>query len=300
MKFVAELTNTKIVCSELKVKDYKELLKCSFGDEPNKLIFIETVCDVFSNITNKPSEYFKSLNIIDFFLLLLETRINSQGDSCRVSVTKDDKQMTLELRLDYIRDELKEAINSIVSHTIKQNNTEVVFEYPSVERLTTEASEDYLYFIKEVSIKKNDSIKTLTIKSNKEAELLFEKLSPKICLDIMQQFDEFLKPCVELNFLKRYGLDKHSLNFIPSLDSLIWFSKLILNESLGSFYDNLFYLSHLGHINLEYVENLSPGEYLYMTKKLEAVLSQNVPSPQDENVYTSTDDIDDGFFEEPV
>jgi hypothetical protein len=300
MKFIAELTNAKVLCNELKVKDYKELLKCIFGDEPDKVIFIETVCDVFSNITNKPAEYFKSLNAIDFFLLLLETRINSQGDACKVSITKDSKQMSLELRLDYIRDETKKAFESINSTIIKQDNIEVVFECPSVERLLDNVTDEHLYFIKEASIKKNNSIKTIKINNNEQAKLLFEKLAPKISLQIIKKFEEFLKPCVEVNFLNRYKIDDQKLNFIPSIDNILWYSKLMFNESLDTFYDNLFYLSHLGHLNLEYVESLSPGEYIYMTKKLQSTLAQNSSSPQDENSYIPGDDTDDGFFEEPA
>lgn len=298
MKFVAELITTKVLCNELKVKDYKEILKCSFGDDPNKFIFVETICDIFSSITNKPVEYFKSLNVIDFFLLLLEVRINSQGDACKVSIIKDKKQMSLELRLDYIRDELKEAFKSI-STVLQTNTTDLVFEYPSIERLLEETTEDYLYFIKQASIKKNESTKTILINTNKEANLLFEKLSPKTSLQIIKLFEKFIKPCVEINFLKRYDLGNQTLNFIPSISSVIWFCKLMFNESLEVFYDNLFYLSHLGHFDLNYVEALSPGEYVYMTKKLESVLSQKSSSSQDEQTYEPGDE-EDGFFEEPV
>lgn len=298
MKFVAELITTKVLCNELKVKDYKEILKCSFGDDPNKFIFVETICDIFSSITNKPVEYFKSLNVIDFFLLLLEVRINSQGDACKVSIIKDKKQMSLELRLDYIRDELKEAFKSI-STVLQTNTTDLVFEYPSIERLLEETTEDYLYFIKQASIKKNESTKTILINTNKEANLLFEKLSPKTSLQIIKLFEKFIKPCVEINFLKRYDLGNQTLNFIPSISSVIWFCKLMFNESLEVFYDNLFYLSHLGHFDLNYVEALSPGEYVYMTKKLESVLSQKSSSSQEEQTYEPGDE-EDGFFEEPV
>jgi hypothetical protein len=298
MKFVAELITTKVLCNELKVKDYKELLKCTFGDEPDKFIFVETICDIFSSITNKPAEYFKSLNVIDFFLLLLEVRINSQGDACKVLIVKDEKQMSLELRLDYIRDELKQTFKS-VSTVLQMNTTDLVFEYPSVERLLEETTEDYLYFIKQASIKKDDFIKTIPINTNKEAGLLFEKLSPKISLEIIKLFEEFIKPCTEINFLKRYNLEDQTLNFVPSITSILWFCKLMFNESLEVFYDNLFYLAHLGHISLDYVESLSPGEYVYMTKKLESVLSQNSSSSQDEQAYVP-DDEGDGFFEEPA
>lgn len=299
MKFVAELTNTKVLCNELKVKDYKELLKCSFGDEPDELIFIETVCDIFANMTNKPADYFKNISIIDFFLLLLETRINSQGDSCKVNVTKEGKQMSLELRLDYIRDEVKEIFKSF-NTTIKQDNVEVGFECPSVQRLLDYKNKDgYLYFINKASIKSGNSVKTMEINNNEEAELLLEKLSPRVSLQIINQFQDVSKCCIKTNFLKRYKIEDQKLNFTPSIDSLIWYTKLIFSESLDVFYDNVFYLAHLGHLSLDYVDNLSPGEYTYMIRKLESTLASQRSSsvPDEEANYATDDDMDDGFFE---
>ena len=68
MKFVVETTTAKILCSELTIEHYKELLKCSFGDEPDIYTFCETICEVFANLTNKPIEYFYNLNLLDLML----------------------------------------------------------------------------------------------------------------------------------------------------------------------------------------------------------------------------------------
>ena len=107
MKFVSNLSKETLICSELQVKDYKELLKASYGEDINKLIFVETLCEIFAKTTNKPTEYFKKLNIIDLFCLLLDVRINSQGDICKVVITRDEKKMNLELRLDLIKGDLE-------------------------------------------------------------------------------------------------------------------------------------------------------------------------------------------------
>ena len=219
MKFVAELTNTKVLCNELKVKDYKELLKCSFGDEPDELIFIETVCDIFGNMTNKPADYFKNISIIDFFLLLLETRINSLGDSCKVSITKDEQPMSLELKIDSIRDEIKEAFGKSASccSTVEQDNIKIGLGFPSVQKLLEKTDEEYLYFVQNVSIKNNNSVKTININSNEEARLLLEKLSPRVLLQVVEYVKELLKDCSKLNFLTRYRINEQTLNFIPSI-----------------------------------------------------------------------------------
>ena len=299
MKFVSELSKDTLICSELQVKDYKELLKCTYGDDTNQLIFIETLSEIFSKVANKPTEHFKKLNVIDLFCLLLDVRINSLGDICKVVITKDDKKMNLELRLDFIRDDLKNLFN-VLSTTIEQSNVKVEFECPSVERLLQKANEEYLYFIKGSYIKKDNFAKFVEIATNDHAQMFFEKLSPKVSLQIIEQFESFVKSATGINFLSRYGIEDQTLNFLPSLSSLIWFTKLIFNESLESFYDNLFYLSHHGHMNAEYIENSAVGEYNYFVTCLKNVLSPKESSPEQTEEDFSPDEEDPGLTEEPL
>ena len=296
MKFLSELSTDSFICSELQVKYYKELLKCSFGDEPNERIFIDTICEICSKVTNKDSEYFKQLNVIDLFCLLLDIRINSQGDVCKVVVTKDEKQMNLELRLDYIKEELK-AIHKLFSNlTIKSNDLEVMFECPSSERLLQKADEEYFYFIK--NIYSTSSGKHININTNNEAKLLCEKLPAKISLQIMQKFEELVKCITSINFLSRYGITEQNLIFFPTLSSLIWFVKLIFGESLETFYDNLFYLSHLGHMSTEYIESSVVGEYNYFVSCLQRTLAaKNGPQEPTEQFIS---DEEAGFIDEPA
>ena len=282
MKFVSKLSTEIVLCDELKVKLYKELLKCTYGDEPNKIIFVETLYEILSSATNKPLEYFKKLNIIDLFCLLLDTRINSQGDICKVVVTNNDKQMNLELNLNYIRSELSDVLTNLSSVNVVQNDIEVVFECPSMERSCQEAEEEYLYFIKGVRAEVNGETKFAHITTNEQAKLLFEKVSPKVSLQIIERFQKLIDVISNTNFLSRYGLTEQKLIFFPSIDNFIWFTKLIFNESLETFYDNLFYLSHLGHMSTEYIENANVGEYNYFVSCLQRTLAAKNSSPEPE------------------
>ena len=99
MNFLSKLSKETLICSELRVKEYKNLLKCTYGDNPEQIIFIETLCEVLSVVANKPVEYFKKLNIVDLFCLVLDLRVNSLGNVCKVVITKDEKKMNLELFL---------------------------------------------------------------------------------------------------------------------------------------------------------------------------------------------------------
>ncbi len=292
MKFVSKLTNESVVCSELKVKDYKEILKCTLGDEPDQNIFIETICEVLEHTTNKHADFFKRLSVVDLFVLLLDIRINSQGDVCKVVVTKDGKQMTLELRLDYIRDEVLELSKQFSDGTIKQNSLEVGFECPSLSRLMEETDEEYLYFIKNFKSKK-----LVEIRSNEQARLLFDKLPVKVSMEIIKKFEELVKSFSQHNFLSRYKITEQQLTFLPSFSSLLWFVKLLFNEPLDVFYDNLFYLSHLGHLNAQYVDQCSVGEYMLFVSQLKRTLSKSQPPSEDQTIPDDEDDFS-GQFEE--
>ena len=297
MRFVSKLSKESLICSELKVKDYKEILKCIFGEEPNKTIFVETICEILSKTSNKEITYFKSLNVIDLFCLLLDVRIHSQGEVCKVSITKEEKQMSLELRLDYIRDDVKAAFGLPSSLIIEQNNVGIVLECPSVERLLQEADDEYLYFIKGATIK-NSLNKFIEIKTNKEASLLFERLLPKVSLQIIEKFEDCIQQLTNINFLSRYGIKNQTLSFVPSLDSLIWFTKLIFNESLETLYDNIFYLSHSAHMGSEYIENCIVGEYTYFVNCLQRTLAVDSPNPTPDDEFVSDEEA--GLSEEPI
>ena len=298
MKFVSNLSKETLICSELQVKDYKELLKASYGEDINKLIFVETLCEIFAKTTNKPTEYFKKLNIIDLFYLLLDVRINSQGDICKVVITKDEKKMNLELRLDLIKGDL-ELIFQDLSAVISHNNLEIAFECPSAERLLQPTSEQYFYFIKGVYINKDNVRHFVEFPTNEHARLFLDKVTPKVAMQVVKQFEQFVGTISSVNFLSHYGIEDQTLTFLPSIDSLIWFAKLMFSETLESFYDNLFYLSQLGHMNADYVERLVVGEYNYFVNCLKRTLASKESSETQSADQLNHDD-DVGLSDEPV
>jgi hypothetical protein len=284
VKFNVELLSESFLCSELTVKHYKEILKCSYGDEPDVHSFVNTITEVLADITNKSPEYFLNCGVVDIFLLLLKAKINSQGESCKISIMKDDKQMNLELRFDYVYDDIKEWFSPFLNKNLTLDSVEVTFGSPTIKMLIEEKCDDEIvYFIKGCKIiGKHD--KLLTPQNLKESKLLFESLPPKLAADLYSHFNSFAKELSTKNLLSRYPMigDEQKLMFSPSIESLIWFTKLMFNEPLDGFYDNLFYLTNLGHFSTDYIERCTPGEYIYFTKKLEYTLSKQNPSPENQ------------------
>tara|TARA_R110000868_G_scaffold302194_1_gene562707 strand:- start:180 stop:1088 length:909 start_codon:yes stop_codon:yes gene_type:complete len=300
MIFPINLLKTKLLCSELSLKDYKEILKITYGDEPSVPIFIETITSILSRLTNTDQSFFKELNIIELLIVLIELRIQSMGDAVTITLKEESANTSLELRLDWIKEDLLLVCNQFNDHTIQQNNFNITLSPPSIEKLLESTDEEYLYFIKKVLNKNNDqSIVTSNVNL---AKMFFDKLSARTAANIIKYFENFVTTLKNSNFLSRYGIEKQILVFIPTIESLMWFVKLLFNESIDSFYDNIFYLSHYGHLNSSYIEQCTPGEYIYFTKKLQQVLNQQKGTEENETSFPADsnnlpEDLQDGYIE---
>lgn len=257
MKFLSKLSSDTIVYKELTVKDYREILKCSLGENPDHALFVENLCSVLSNLTDRPPSYFENLNIIDLFCLLVDIRSNSLG-SCKVVLTEGEKKINLELNLDLLKEDMS-LLFPLISQNILHNHINVTFECPSLKRLIQgDNANEYISFIKECKIFDQN---VLSISSNKQALMLFEQLSPQLSLQIIEYYNSFVSKLLQINFLSPYNITKQQITFLPNMEFLLWFIKIIFNENLHSFYENMFYLSYTGKMNIEYIETLAVGEY---------------------------------------
>ena len=293
MKFLSTLSKEILTCTELKVKDYKEILKCCLGETPNKLIFVETVCEILSGITCTSLDYIKSLNIIDLFCLILDVRANCLG-GCKLILTQESKKFNVELDLSVVKEETMSLFDQL-STTIKHNKIEILLECPSINRLIQQTSDDYLSYIKGVTITKNRKKRFIEINTNEQAEMFFDKIPPRTSLQIIHKFNEFVEKVTGLNYLSRYGFKEQQLVFLPSLDSLIWFMKLMFNEPLSSVYENIFYLGYSGKMNAQYVENIAVGEYNYFIGLLRQAIAAQKTAQTNEQTVTN----DAGLFGDP-
>lgn len=277
MKLESRLISDTLMFEELKLKHYKDLLKCLYGDTPDKKTFVTTIIEISSAITNKPVDFFKQLNIVEFAMFLLDLRMSVLGPSGGIVVTRNDKQMNLEIDLTNFKQDLKEAYNTVLKTTIAyEDKIFVDLECPSFERLLDEEEKDeYIKYIKKIVIKTKSEQIEILVKTNKQARELFYQLMPKLSLQVINFCENVVKTGTKANLLARYKLlDNQQILFLPSLDILIWILKLFFNESLSVIYENLFYLSYSGKLDLSYVENCTVGEYTFFVNTLRNVLSK--------------------------
>ena len=272
MVFAIKLSEDSVLhCSELKVKHYKEILKATYGEDNDEASVLQTLSIVLSSIIDKPKEFFlNELSIFQLLYIVVELRNQSLGNELGLTI-KDKKTVTLNLQI--VLNELKRFCQKYNNKFVEETNIKLQFGLPSVNRLLTPSEDESSYFLKTVKVTNGKELIT-NISSNDEAKKVLDTVSAKLVIKFREAFDEFINDLKELNFLKRYKVDT-VLGFTPTVDNLIWFIKLIFNESLEVFYSNLFYLAKLGNMNPEYIENCAPGEYIYFVKQLERSLSSS-------------------------
>jgi len=270
MKFKINIDKQTISCKELPVFLYKDLLKSTYGDEPDVQTFLEVFFDILSSISNKPISYFKELSIIDLLSCIFQLRMNTFGDRVNINLNSEDAKKTLELRLDWANEDLLRFDKEIINKTLIVDSIEVKLNSPTIQRLEEISNEEYLCFVQGIKI----GNKFIDIKTNEEAKNITEKLPIKITIAIIEYFEQVVKEIRNLNFLKRYGITEPTLGFVPSSSSLLWFTKLMFNESIQSFYDNIFYLSKLANISPSFIESCSVGEYFVYTGTLQRTIAQ--------------------------
>lgn len=260
---------------ELNVNQYKEILKITYGDAPSIPLFITNLCKILENIFEKPYEYFYSdVSIFEVFLLLLQLRINSLGTKTSISIlNKENKKHVIDLNLNSIFEDLNNLllVYSQQHYTIN-DKIDLEISFPSIEKLQSQNLDPYYLFIKRLFVKQS-----YVLKDWYQIQLILNNVSAKHTSQLNGILEATTTEINNLNLLEPYSVDsKVNMVFSCSLESLLWFSKLIFNEDLDIFYSNLFYLSYTGHLNSTFIENCTPGEYLYFVRKLqETIAKQN-------------------------
>lgn len=295
MRFTSEFSKETLICLELQVKDYKNLLKSSYGENSDKLMFAEVLYDIFSNVTSKPRSFFKTFNLLDTFCLLIDIRISSHGDISKLILHVNQKKSNLQFKLDYARDEILE-VNKTLRCSTTQDSIEIFLDCPSVDRMLQPHNDKCAPYITGISFSKEGVPAFVEIISNKEAEDLIERLSPKTALSILELTEQIETKITSINFLARYKIPNQHMGINVSVDYLLWFTKLIFNESLDTLFSNIFYLSYYGHMSPNYVESSAVGEYTFFVSRLASILNEKSNTSSNELPTSSEHNFDDPRF----
>ena len=285
MKFIVENISSKdVICSELKMSTYKELIKSIYGEEPDKQNVYLTIKDVFLNHTNLKEEEFDEISFFEVFEILAQLRSYSLGNKFSIIVYKNQKKVTVEIDLNDFKEQIKTIQTKAIEFEIEKENIKLVSKAPSLKKLLKANSSSHLLFVDSVHIRKDNAVQTFKITSCEMAEKVFQSLPIDVVLSFIKKLKETYSVLLKFNYLTKFSVFDYYLNLLPDFEHLTWVLKLIFNDSLQVIYDNLFYLSYYCYMNTEYLENCTPGEYVLFTKNLEQILSsKNNKNEQTEN-----------------
>ena len=280
----ADLLQSSLDFKELDLKQYRQLLKCFLGDEVYTDLIFNNTDNIIKELTSLSYKQINNLNFLDYCLLLFTIRQVSIGDT--VSLYAEDieqKQLKIDLRISKVIEQIidKKIVDLLIPETIDQCYLE--YRLPSIrEILILEKEKDiysfYTFFLK--SIKFSKSTINLEDYTFKEREEIIQKIPVKVMKGLTKRTHAIVEYCNKINLLQSLNNKTFDKKLHLTLNSQIiaFVIKLIYNTSLESIYELMFALSKAANFSCSFLDDCSPGEFYFFTKKLEEISARQQES----------------------
>ncbi len=104
-----------------------------------------------------------------------------------------------------------------------------------------------------------------------DKEKIVLHLPAKIISILNQKIQTIFDNVYNYNLLQSLKTEVFSetLPFIPNIDVLSYFAKLLFYNNFENVYENIFVLSKAANISAEFLDSCTPGEVMFFIKKLE-------------------------------
>ena len=280
----ADLLQSSLDFKELDLKQYRQLLKCFLGDEVYADLIFNNTDNIIKELTSLSYKQINNLNFLDYCLLLFNIRQVSIGDT--VSLYAEDveqKQLKIDLRISKVIEQVtdKKIIDLLVPETIDQCYIE--YRLPSIrEIIIFEKEKDiysfYTFFLK--TIKFSNSTIDLEDYTFKEREEIIQKIPVKVMTGLTKRTHTIVEHCNKINLLQSLNSKTFDKKLYLTFNSQIiaFVIKLIYNTSLEAIYELMFALSKAANFSGSFLDDCSPGEFYFFTKKLEEISARQQES----------------------
>jgi len=280
----ADLLQSSLDFKELDLKQYRQLLKCFLGDEVYADLIFNNTDNIIKELTSLSYKQINNLNFLDYCLLLFNIRQVSIGDTVTLYAEDvEQKQLKIDLRISKVIEQVadKKIINLLTPETIDQYYIE--YKLPSIrEVLILEKEKDlysvYTFFLK--TIKFSNHTINLEDYTLKEREEIVQKIPVKVMTTLTKRAHSIFQHCNKINILESLNNNLFDKKLFLTLNSQIiaFIIKLIYNTSLESIYELMFALSKAANFSCSFLDNCSPGEFYFFTKKLEEISAKQQES----------------------
>lgn len=246
------INNKNIIYKELKLKDYKIILKCLIGTGPvDALNLFLNLNQILKKLTNLDADEIVNLNFIEYLILLIHIRSTSIGSSIFGSYKNEDEteNINVEISLYKSLQQLETCLNNFQPITFTSYDTTLTTTIPTINDILN----NKLYpFLKE-------NINTLPLKHLKNIS--------KTSTNYYQYFKQY--------YFYKSVIEKFSIKVDLQLNNFLELIRIVFNENLLAVYDNLYHLCKLTQMTPEYLENCTYGEFKVFIKKTEEILYKN-------------------------
>lgn len=250
-----KLTNKEVIYKELKLKQYKNLLKCLYADPIDASNLLLNLNNILKQLTNLTEQEILNLNLLEYLTLLIDIRVTSIGNSIFAVYNAENESVNIDIPLNNTLNEIKKCLNEFKTFTYKDSITEITFDIPTVNNFL---NKEFFYI--------------------KEDENYIKQLPVKYLKIINKNFKKF-NSYIEQYYFFNPGIKKYSIKFSLDKINYIQLIKILFNENLISIYDNIFYLSKICNISSDYLENCTYGEFKIFVKKTEEMIQKQIKQP---------------------
>lgn len=249
------INSKQVICKELYLKDYKTILKCLVNDPVDVNELLLNLNEILVNLTNLSKQEILSLNIFEYFYLLIKIRMISLGSSIFAIYNEEDKSINVEINLQKTLDELEKLLSQKFKYEYSDEYFKINFDTPSIEKILFDS--DYI-FIK--SILTNDNL-NLTVND-----------LPVSYIKTLNNQNRIIHNTIKQYYFYKSSIQKYSVSFASDLNNYIQLIKILFNDNLLSVYDNIYYLSKFCYLSPQYLEECTYGEFKIFVKKTEEIL----------------------------
>jgi len=275
-KYQLNYSAEKIIYNEFSVRTYLTLLKSFLEELPSVDTALINLDNLLLQTTNLSITQIQQLNYLDYFLLLTKIRGISIGGTIFLQF-ENDTHIRIEINLNDIETELVNKQLQELLSPVDIENCKIIFCLPSIHDISfcenQNNSSIYTFFISQIILK--NTVIDLKKYNNYEREKIVQNLPVKITAEIINRVQNIINILNSFNLFRNINNDKlqHTLPYTLNTQNISLVFKLLFNNNLEIMYSNLFTLIKFGNFNGSYLMDITPGEFVFFTKKFEELNS---------------------------
>jgi len=263
---VISVNNKNIVFKELKLKDYKTILKCLISEPIDTDSLFLNLNNILVKITNLTLNDLLNLNLLEYLLLLTHIRITSIGSAIFGVYNEEEQSINVEIPLYKTIEDIKNCLNNFKEEVYKDSTITLTTTIPIIRDIL-------------------DNKKILHIKEHTgNLPLKYLKRINKLTSSYNNFFKEY--------YFYKSPIKKYSIYISLEIEKYTQLIKVLFNEDLLTVYDNIYYLCKISQLSPSYLEKCTYGEFKIYVKKTEELLYKNskpVPNIEQEPLYDPVD-----------